>query len=677
MATQGSYSIQIKAVDLASDVVAKINANLAAQRKQFDGINKSVASFGKEMSRFGKITGLTGISQGIKQVGMNVATLGKNIGKAMLATTKFLAGLVGISSFASVAGVVALIHQFSSYSQALVNNSKQIGISAKELQAFQLIGEAAGISVQSMTNGLLGLSKTLEDIKYGRDPAAAALYAAHGITGTDAKTAMPQIADMVKNWTGPQAALNELLSQMHIPADMLPVLRLGAAGMEKLRKETAKYNDVTQAGLDIAEKFRFAQAITGEAADSLGRSISTALTPALTALYDGLRPLIDQLSGWFKANREWITAETVELVHEFIGWLQSFKASDFSDAWNSIKGIYLSISNTVTAMGGWKTVAVALGVVFALTLLAPVAQILLLVGRISTGLAALAAPAAAAMAPFAAVLAALGLGTVAAFKTGEQVADAASLGFRSNGNDEFGNVTEYINPTTGEKVSALDMPNYIKTHSGGGGGTSGPPTTDAEKSDRAKLTYDTLKGKGWSDENIAGVLANMQHEGNFNPRIHEGTGTNHVGGMQWDATRQANFLSLYGHAMDDPKSDTNQLVREQAMFIDWELRNSHKAVGAALRGAGAGASGTIINDQYEVSGQSRGDAGLAEQWMGRIKGWQPVAKAPVAPIQKQSSLDANVNVAFAGFPMGLFKTSASSDNGFNTRISRTSGPVFA
>lgn len=145
----------------------------------------------------------------------------------------------------------------------------------------------------------------------------------------------------------------------------------------------------------------------------------------------------------------------------------------------------------------------------------------------------------------------------------------------------------------------------------------------------AKTAYAMLRAKGYSDENIAGILANMQHESTMNPYASQGGGA-HLGLMQWDAGRQADFASIYHHAINDPNVPPAQLLKEQIEFIDYELKHKYKGAADAMRGQSADTSGNVINDDYEVLKKPRNDGPLAEDYLKRIQSGD--LKLPVPPI---------------------------------------------
>jgi hypothetical protein len=103
---------------------------------------------------------------------------------------------------------------------------------------------------------------------------------------------------------------------------------------------------------------------------------------------------------------------------------------------------------------------------------------------------------------------------------------------------------------------------------------------------------DYFRGQGWSDPQIAGILAQYKAESDFNPTAIGDNGTS-AGMMQWHADRRALFQRMFGHDV----AQASPL--EQAQFTQWELTNTEKASGDALRATNdATAAGALLSKMF-------------------------------------------------------------------------------
>lgn len=102
----------------------------------------------------------------------------------------------------------------------------------------------------------------------------------------------------------------------------------------------------------------------------------------------------------------------------------------------------------------------------------------------------------------------------------------------------------------------------------------------------AALLARRLKGAGYSNANIAGILGNFQLESGFNPRVNEGgvvgapAGKGGYGFGQWTGGRQTNLIDFARQRKKDP-GDPNL----QADFLLHELGGPEKGAADYLRQA--------------------------------------------------------------------------------------------
>lgn len=125
---------------------------------------------------------------------------------------------------------------------------------------------------------------------------------------------------------------------------------------------------------------------------------------------------------------------------------------------------------------------------------------------------------------------------------------------------------------------------------------------------------DYFKSRGWSQEQAAGIVANLQSESGLKSHA-VGDGGAAYGMGQWHPDRQANFKAVYGH---DIRDSTPQ---EQLSFADWELNNTEKRAGDRLKQAkDAKEAGAIVSQFDErpadVQGEAMRRGALAQQLAG-------------------------------------------------------------
>lgn len=116
----------------------------------------------------------------------------------------------------------------------------------------------------------------------------------------------------------------------------------------------------------------------------------------------------------------------------------------------------------------------------------------------------------------------------------------------------------------------------------------------ATKDARTRQALAFFQSKGWSANEAAGIVANLNAEsGLFGAAV--GDGGHAKGIAQWHEDRQANFMKRYHHGLDTATQE------EQLDFVNYELtEGSERAAGAKLRGSSSAAlAGFNVSKYYE------------------------------------------------------------------------------
>ncbi|MEN6629817.1 MAG: phage tail tip lysozyme [Sulfuricella sp.] len=120
-------------------------------------------------------------------------------------------------------------------------------------------------------------------------------------------------------------------------------------------------------------------------------------------------------------------------------------------------------------------------------------------------------------------------------------------------------------------------------------GESSTPASSGSKS-----AYSTIRGFGWSHEQAAGILANLNAESGMNPGA-VGDNGKAYGIAQWHPDRQAAFAKWSG------KDIRKSTLEEQLAFMNYELtQGAEQKAGALLRATkNAQAAGEVMSRHYE------------------------------------------------------------------------------
>lgn len=119
----------------------------------------------------------------------------------------------------------------------------------------------------------------------------------------------------------------------------------------------------------------------------------------------------------------------------------------------------------------------------------------------------------------------------------------------------------------------------------------------------AQSAVSYLQTKGWTKEQAAGIVANLQAESgvNLNPKAFNpaGGGKGAAGIAQWRGQRQTNFETFAGKPL------SQATLQEQLAFVDHELKTTERAAGNKIKATKSAAdAAAATNAYYERSGGS-------------------------------------------------------------------------
>jgi LysM repeat protein len=133
------------------------------------------------------------------------------------------------------------------------------------------------------------------------------------------------------------------------------------------------------------------------------------------------------------------------------------------------------------------------------------------------------------------------------------------------------------------RTPTIDKVDRVDKQPSKGGGASG----------NTKTALDYFIQQGWTPEQAAGLVANLQAESyeRIDPAAvgDEGKG---YGIAQWHGPRQRDFQREMGKPLKGSS------LEDQLKFVQWELNNTEKRAGARLKAAKTAAQAAAIVDQY-------------------------------------------------------------------------------
>ncbi|WP_157668598.1 phage tail tip lysozyme [Acetobacter pasteurianus] len=519
-----------------------------------------------------------------------------------------------LTSASSIAGVYKLSSAWATFGTNLRTTARSIGMNPGRLMALRNAARLSGGSADAMGGALGQLANLKWEVPNGFAPQAAAQLQAFGIRVEELKKLSPdQMFDRIakkirgiKNPTAQAIAVTSLFGEQ--AAGLLPIFQQSEREFQNNIRLAKRYGVVNKAGADAAARMQKSQQELSLAVEGFGYSIAEAVEPSITGLVRWMAELI-------AANRKWIAQDLAGYVKRIVTWLQT-------GGWNEIEtrisGVLQRIKSVVDYLGGWKAAAVAavagMGALWGAPVLGGLASIVAAVGGISAGFLAATAAAGGLLAA---------IGKLSQTDSGRNFLD---------GMPGFSWLDDFLSRYTPFGRSYDDQRKSMSAQNLGG--------SSSIAAGRSIQSF--FMRNGYTSEQAAGLVANLSQESGFNPDKPGDNGTAYGMG-QWHSDRQADYLRLYHHRMQDVHGD--QARDEQLNFMMWELKNRSYLGDSQLRRAGtASQAAAIASVDYFRPGKTQADqlaemqrrAGLGRDWSSALT---PTASLPSASSQGQSSYD--------------------------------------
>jgi len=534
-------------------------------------------------------------------------------------------------------GLKQFISDTTASSAALGKMAVYAGATVEQLSKWRGIATATGGSADGVASSINGLNQALvrlsltgesEIIPYFRALQAAAPAANLSLADANGnmRTAidlLPELHKAVQGMDGARATA--LLTGMGIGQDLINILLAEDKAFNKFMADQKRWGTVTKEQALAAQKFQYAMAGVEQSFTTLGRIMLTQVSPYLERIMTRLTDLFV----WFQSHPKemekafWaIVAVVTALGVAFggpitmIGLLAAAIAllyNDWSDYNETGKSDFWKFMELVK--DGWDAIAEKASNKWR--------EIAAVVGPGMTALGQSLKAALVAVFEYffdmydnmgknwSNVLGAMrtvwnnlweGMST-AIVNAGPKIYDAVKHAFGSafgwaitRANTVWKALTGHDLVGPDSETSAADKEAAAKV--GGASGKLDPAKREQQEEDiQYLMRTGGLNGEGWSREKAVGIYSNVMGESAGDPNAKENGGAGPGRGLaQWtDPARKRKFKEIMGVDVEGSSR------KQQLDFINWELRNTHRAAGEALaRSKSYNEATDAVLDKYEI-----------------------------------------------------------------------------
>lgn len=330
-------------LEVVLSLMDKATAPLQAFSKRIEKLQEPVRKVSNKLAVFGQATGFGKLRDAAGGV---ASAFGDVASEAGALATKIVAG-VGLAGGA----IFGLAKMTADYGDEMSKAAQRTGTTIQEFQRLSYAAGLADVSNEDLSKSLIMLNRNAVEAATG-SKTLQTWFKRAGLSVKDLKTMKPaelfaQVSDAISALPAdsPRRAALAMALLGRSGANMLPMLKDGAAGLKELGDEAERYGlIIDQEAGSASEDFndnitRMMSAITGA-----GRAIGVMLMPFITEVVTAIRE-------WVLANRELIAAKVSEWIARLRENWPEIKQGAL-DAWDAIKRIADMASGFVDAVGG-------------------------------------------------------------------------------------------------------------------------------------------------------------------------------------------------------------------------------------------------------------------------------------------------------------------------------------
>ena len=265
--------------------------------------------------------------------------------------------------------VQGAVDRFAALGDSIDKAAARAGVGTGALQKLRLAAEFGGASADQMDEALVKLSYNMQQAVSGNNQTLADMFKQLGINLRDGEgnmrssaTVMRDLAEAIKANEDPSkrlailtAALGEDVGKM-----LVPVLKDGAQGLDDVAKKAEELGIVmSDTDVKSAAKLTDTMTLFHKVLDSVFTTIGAKLAPTLMQLVERFQDLLVK-------NKDLIALQVERFVKSLSKAIDDIPWSAIVSGVGSVIG---AVSDCVDAIGGFKTILVAIGAVLAGNLL--------------------------------------------------------------------------------------------------------------------------------------------------------------------------------------------------------------------------------------------------------------------------------------------------------------------
>jgi hypothetical protein len=285
-----------------------------------------------------------------QEAGKQFGELGEHVKGVHERISELIPALGALGAAGSLAALVENTEHMAEAYGEMAHTAESLGISTQAMSQWNIVAKLSDTSAESMDKSMSKLNRTLADAGSGKNKDAASLLKQLHLdprSFKDSAAALPALADAFQHTHSATMRTKMAMALFgKAGADMIPLLMRGRDGIAELQAEAAKLGpNFTEIGPKL-EAYNESMKKMSIATDAFRYVVAGELAPVF-------QPVVDGITEWTVANREWIATGIKQEISEVSGWVKSV---DWKGVGSEIHVWASTAEDFVQAIGGAKTV---------------------------------------------------------------------------------------------------------------------------------------------------------------------------------------------------------------------------------------------------------------------------------------------------------------------------------
>ena len=320
------------------------------------------------------------ISNATKTLNSAMADVGNATGRVVRDIRNVAFAVVGAG-----AALFGVAKKTASFSEEILIASQNAGVGVEALQKLRFAASHANISTQDLDNSLKFLNRSISDALTDPTSAAAAAFNSMNLSllNTDGtvkstNTVLEEMSDKFKNAAdGPRKVATAMTLMGRSGSESIAFLNQGSKAMREQQEQATKLGFVmTKEILEKNAKFE-------QEYKNLTFSIGGLVSMIGTELIPVLMPVIKGMLVWMKTNKLWVSGKISEAVVQL--------AQGLKEVWKHLIMIRDFLAPVINALGGFKTIIIALASLYILRFIVGVGKLVAAIFTLGKAFVALSA----------------------------------------------------------------------------------------------------------------------------------------------------------------------------------------------------------------------------------------------------------------------------------------------